>query len=237
MTRDYLEGFLKNVANGSQTLTSPYAVTTQYRDGGTVNDRAANKHLYGGGCIDYGQVGESTCRFPNAVLPAPGRNYPTPLHCTVSGTSYDPVDQNADPATGAFSNTYCLTDADIQAELSQMVTNMGLDRSNADGLHAATRGACCRRRSRSASTAAEHLCSANSSAPSRFCSYHSLLTVQGTRVAYVVQPWTAYTGCDLTNAPPLQQPTDSGRSRGRCRPSARQPAESGPDSARSPIRG
>ena len=26
-TRDYLEGFLKNVANGSHTLTSPYAVT------------------------------------------------------------------------------------------------------------------------------------------------------------------------------------------------------------------
>src|SRR5947208_1036749 len=33
-TRDYVEQFLRDVANGSGTLTSPYAVTTQYRDSG-----------------------------------------------------------------------------------------------------------------------------------------------------------------------------------------------------------
>src|SRR5690242_25693 len=44
-TRDYVEQFLRNVASSSGTLSSPYAVTSQYRD---ASGRAANVSLYGG---------------------------------------------------------------------------------------------------------------------------------------------------------------------------------------------
>src|SRR5205085_1833082 len=47
------------------------------------------------------------------------------------------------------------------------------------------------------------LCSANSAAGGTFCSYHSEVNVGGTEVAYVVQPWTPYTGCDEPNLPVL----------------------------------
>ena len=42
-------------------------------------------------------------------------------------------------------------------------------------------------------------------APSQpaFCSYHSQVNVGGTEVAYVVQPWTAGTGCDEPDAPTI----------------------------------
>ena len=36
-----------------------------------------------------------------------------------------------------------------------------------------------------------------------FCSYHSYVNVGGTTVAYVVQPWTAGTGCDEPDAPTI----------------------------------
>jgi hypothetical protein len=50
------------------------------------------------------------------------------------------------------------------------------------------------------------LCSANSLAPARFCSYHSKVNVGGTEYAYVVQPWTPYNGCDEPDIPPLPVP-------------------------------
>src|SRR5262249_43846985 len=45
----YEEQFLRNVADGSGTLTSPYAVTPQYTD---ATGRAENQSLYGGGFDD-----------------------------------------------------------------------------------------------------------------------------------------------------------------------------------------
>jgi hypothetical protein len=45
----YEEQFLRDVADGSGTFTSPYAETAQYMDGGA---RAANASLYGGGFDD-----------------------------------------------------------------------------------------------------------------------------------------------------------------------------------------
>jgi hypothetical protein len=51
-TRDYVEQFLKDVATGSNTFTSPFALTSQYWDGNIVADRAQNSSRYGGGCID-----------------------------------------------------------------------------------------------------------------------------------------------------------------------------------------
>lgn len=205
-TRDYVEQFLKNVANGSHTLTSPYALTSQYKDGPANGSRAWNDDRYGGGCIDYGVRGESTCRFPNAVVPAPGRDYPAaPQHCATSGTSYDPVAPNSDPATSMMPNTDCLTDADIQSELTHMVTDMGmigrtqlgytplLVLTTPPGVEVCV-------------DATATFCSANSSATARFCSYHSYITVGGHQVAYVEQPWTQYKGCDEINIPALPHP-------------------------------
>jgi hypothetical protein len=55
-TKDYIEQFLRDVADGSGTLSSPYALTTQYSDAG---GRAGNNSLYGGGCTDFGVAGGS----------------------------------------------------------------------------------------------------------------------------------------------------------------------------------
>jgi hypothetical protein len=52
--------------------------------------------------------------------------------------------------------------------------------------------------------AAGTLCSANSTATARFCSYHAQAQMpDGTEVSYVVQPWTAFTACDEPDAPAL----------------------------------
>ncbi len=41
-----------------------------------------------------------------------------------------------------------------------------------------------------------------------FCSYHSSATVNGVQVPYVVQPWTALTGCDDPSAPTIPSNPD-----------------------------
>src|SRR5581483_1233022 len=200
-TRDYLEQYLRNVADSSNTLGSPYAVATQYQ--------AANRHLYGGGCIDFGSTGGSTCRFPNAVLPAPGRDFPTAKGCPsdpkTKNLSYDPVGQGADPLTGKIPNCYLLTDSDIQHELSQMISDMGLVGRTQSGytpllaFMTPPGVEVCLDDNKT-------WCSAHSDAASTFCSYHSFLKAGNESVAYVVQPWTAYTDCDPTNMQNLPTP-------------------------------
>lgn len=112
-TRLYVEQFLRDVADGSGTLTSPYAVTTQYSDGG---GSAQNASRYGGGCIDYGSVGGSQCEFGNPT--GPGHDFPT-SGCATSGVSYlDGKD--------TIPNVVCLTDSQLQAEVSTMVTQTGI---------------------------------------------------------------------------------------------------------------
>src|SRR5581483_3895961 len=81
-TRLYVEQFLRDVADASGALSSPYAVTTQYSDG---NGNAQNSSRYGGGCIDYGSVGGSQCEFGNPT--GPGHDYPTG-GCTPAGVSF-----------------------------------------------------------------------------------------------------------------------------------------------------
>ena len=62
-----------------------------------------------------------------------------------------------------------------------------------------------------------------------FCSYHSQVNVGGTDVAYVVQPWTAGTGCDEPDAPDIPpNPTPQQLAVG-VGPAAREPAQPGGD--------
>jgi hypothetical protein len=293
-TRLYVEQYLRDVADGSQSTTSPYAVTTQYTGAG---GRAENQSLFGGGCIDYGNVGGSACEFGTPF--GSGHDYPTG-GCTPKGNSFVDVEV-VDP------NTLCLTDAQIRSELATMINQTGIIGRTTTGytpvvtlLLPAGVEACL--------DAARNLCSTNSGLtppppdvsvnstggtlpagnyrvvttyatasgesfpsasqfvtttsnassitinspppvagvtgwyayisgvngfsfylqggqnaigsaktvatldtsgaaptyPPAFCSYHSQVDVGGTKVAYIVQPWSAATGCDEPDVPPIK---------------------------------
>jgi hypothetical protein len=112
-TRLYMEQFLRDVADGSKMTNSPYADTTQYNGPG---GRALNQSLFGGGCIDYGSVAGSACEFGPRLQS--GHDYPIG-GCTPQGNSF--VDVNV-----VYPNTLCLTDAQIRAELSTMISQTGM---------------------------------------------------------------------------------------------------------------
>lgn len=182
----YVEQFLRDVADGSGKLTSPYAVTPQYTDGA---GRAGNSSAYGGGYDS------------SDAYPANG--------CTVSGIHNYYLQGSA---YTSVPNDVCLTDAQLQSELRGMIGQNGIPgRIQAGytpvlvmltppGVETCLDGAA-------------HLCSANSDSSqvgAQFCSYHSQLTYSGRVYDYVVQPWAVAqnwpvntTGCDEPDAAPL----------------------------------
>ncbi len=191
-TRGYVEQFLRDVADSSGALGSPYAVTTQYTDG---NGRAGNSSKYGGGCIDYGVGGGSDCQIGTGTNV--GHDYPGASamgSCYVSGSSP------------------CLTDGDIRGEISAIAGATLLSTHTQTGyapvivvLTAPGVVVCL--------DSTGTLCSANRNSSAQFCSYHAQLN----GIVYVVQPWTIYTGCDEPNLPalshnptPQQLATDAG---------------------------
>ena len=103
------------------SLSSQYALTSQYHDAG---GRARyNASAYGGGCVDFGQPGGSSCKFASAVATGPGHN-DIGSDCPVSGINY--FWQDPSGAWGTNANAYCITDDQIRTEVSQMVSDMGL---------------------------------------------------------------------------------------------------------------
>src|SRR5579875_1669917 len=112
-TRGYMEQFLRDVADSSGSLNTPFAVTPQYNDAG---GQAQNASEFGGGCIDYGQTGGSACDFGG--VSAPGRNFPTNA-CTPKGSSF------VSPAS-VLMNTTCLDDSQLQSELAAMIPQTGI---------------------------------------------------------------------------------------------------------------
>ncbi len=211
-TRDYVEQFLRDVADGSGTLTSPYAVTGQYADGiadtkdpSNSTGRAENASIYGGGCIDYGNPGGFTCNFADTNGSGMGQNYPATNTCPVSGTN-----QYVEQLDGSFvpgPNDICITDADVRGEVAAMVPQLRGQFTSGywptvvvltpPGVEVCLD-----------STGAD--CSANSNSAVGFCSYHSHIVTDGVDVAYVVQPWTAgwtsSTGCDDLGVPAIPSP-------------------------------
>ena len=197
-TASYVEQFMRDVADGSGTLTSPYAVTTQYTD---AAGRAGNTSIYGGGYDD----------------PSP---YPAkPYTCPVSGPHYLTIVSGAIMTTA---NDVCLTDAQIRAELQNEIVQDGLTGKLQPGytpmlsLLLPPGVVVCL-------DAAGHLCSANSDPtnvpgsnppirPAQFCSYHSQITTSDGRVwPYVVQPYTVEIndppyGCDDPDVPKFVAP-------------------------------
>ncbi len=187
-TRNYIETFLSDVAAGSGQLASPYADTSQYTDSG---GHAANQSVYGGGCIDYGATGGSSCQFANTSGSGAGNDYPT-SGCSVVGTNQ--WYESPGGVYGISHNTdTCLTDAQVQSELQAMISGEGLVGRTKPGytplvvmLTPPNVVVCL--------DSAGKVCSANvapSSGTAQFCSYHSQVNVGGTNVTYVVQPWTA----------------------------------------------
>ncbi len=196
-TRQFVEQFLGDVASGSGTLSSPYSVTGQYQD---TTGRAANASLYGGGCVDFGAVGGSACKLGSADGTGPGHDYAA-SGCPVTGTNVFATTAGA--GSSANSNDVCVTDAQLQGEVATMIGQAGLVAHTKAGytplvvlLTPPGVETCL--------DSSGTLCSANGASAAQFCSYHSQLTLpNGTQVAYVVQPWTALTGCDEPKLPPL----------------------------------
>jgi chitodextrinase len=113
VARGYVEQFLRDAADASGTRGSPYAVTSQYTG---ANGRALNNSRYGGGCIDYGGAGGSACEFGSPT--GAGHDYPA-NGCHPAGDSF----------TSPFlvgTNSVCLTDSQLEGEVSAMVTQAGM---------------------------------------------------------------------------------------------------------------
>jgi PKD domain len=116
-TRGFVERFLRDVADASGSTGSPFAVTAQYNDGG---GRAQNASIFGGGCIDNGATGGSACEFGSPT--GAGHDFPSgsdPASCTPAGDSFVFV-------SAVVENGLCLTDAQLQSELQQMIPRMGI---------------------------------------------------------------------------------------------------------------
>jgi hypothetical protein len=202
-TRAYVEQFLRDLADASGKLSSPFALTSQYSD---ASGPALNQSKYGGGCIDYGNPNNvdntnTTCLFASSVQTGPGTNYPTSA-CTPTN------DQTAgDLSLQKFgANTVCLTDTQVRNELSGIVDHMSLLGKTQPG-YTPLIAVLVPPQVEVCLDAGGAVCSANSGAPVRFCSYHSHVTVStpsGSReVDYVVQPWTALTKCDEPDVPSI----------------------------------
>ncbi|HUO75070.1 MAG TPA: PKD domain-containing protein [Solirubrobacteraceae bacterium] len=189
----YVEQFMRDVADGSGTFTSPYPLTTQYTD---TTGHAGYTSVYGGAYDD-----------PTA--------YPTPSMCPVSGPHYFTLQSGMITTT---KNDVCVTDAQIQSELQTEIVQNGLTGKLQPGytpllvLLMPPGVVTCLDN-------AGHLCSANSDPsqvpnsnppvkPAQFCSYHSQLTVGGRVWPYVVQPFTAEpnnppSDCDEPDVPTI----------------------------------
>jgi hypothetical protein len=192
-TAPYVQQFLRDVADGSGTFTSPYAVTTQYTDAG---GRVGNNSVYGGG-YDF-----------TAAYPGSG--------CPVSGTH---VYASGGGGYHTVPNDTCLTDAQLQAEIQQMVRQNGLISRIQPG-HTPVLVLQTPPGVETCLDTLGHLCSANSDmnasdtphTDAQFCSYHSQINVSGTVFAYVVLPFVADQtdpaghSCDEPDAPPFPNP-------------------------------
>lgn len=216
-TRKDVQGFLSDVQAGSNTFTSPYAVTSQYTE--QSGNRVANKSLFAGGCIDYGTGAGTpsgyTCGFGANHPSGTGNDYPA-SGCTPTGLDVWYGDPNG-PIASRHS-PICLTDAQLKVELQAMLPQMGLPGGNQPGytplvvLLTPPGVQICL-------DSSGNVCSAvapdpgNANMPqAQFCSYHSQVDLGGTEIAYVVQPWTAQwgqgVGCDDPSGPNIQPPVD-----------------------------
>jgi hypothetical protein len=114
-TEGYVERFLRDTADASGSLGSPFAVTTQFHDAG---GQAQNASVFGGGCIDNGHTAGSACA--SLGYSGAGYDFPTTNQCDLGrGNSFFATD-------AVLENVECLTEAQIQTELSTMIAQTGI---------------------------------------------------------------------------------------------------------------
>jgi hypothetical protein len=198
-TAGYVEQFLRDVADGSAStsahpnpsgnMSSPFALTPQYTDGGGA---ALYNSLYGGGYDD-------------------SRSYPS-SGCTPSGTNPFYLSSNF---IESAPNDVCLTDAQIKYELQTEIAATHLSGHLQPG-YSPLLAVLTPPGVEVCLDSGMHLCSANSdpdhipgstATPAQFCSYHSqVVGLDGQVYHYVVQPETPTTGCDEPDAEPYPNP-------------------------------
>jgi PKD domain len=120
-TKNDVQTFLSDVASAKGALDNPYADTAQYWDGTSASDRAANKSVFGGGCDDNGTA---KCKFGSITGSGPGNPLPSANSCPVGGDSIYGGSSGGTNVT--IPNNLCLTDSDIQHEVTSLVANDGL---------------------------------------------------------------------------------------------------------------
>jgi hypothetical protein len=120
-TKQYVQTYLSDVAAASGALDNPYADTTQYWDGPSAQDRAANMSVFGGGCDDNGTA---TCQFGGPPVPGGGNKLPSSSDCPLGGENI--FGGSGAGGTGTVANNLCLTDSDVQHEVVSLIDNDGL---------------------------------------------------------------------------------------------------------------
>ncbi len=202
-TRNYVEQFLRDVADGSGTFTSPYAVTANTR---TRRPRptnfactvvAASTSGYRWFCVPL-RLHHGAARV-TTIQSAPARS-----RAPTSSTN-SPAAPSARRPT-----TRCLTDAQIQSEVASMIRQTRCSNGRTSPGYTPLIVLLTPPGVVTCLDSGGALCSANSSSAQKFCSYHSQVNVDGALYAYVVQPWTALTPCDEPDAPaiPSSPPAD-----------------------------
>jgi len=165
----YEEQFLRDVADGSGTFSSPYAETAQYTDSG---GRAANASLYGGGFDD------NSVPYPtDPAHSCPLSNGPSTY---VNGSCIDDAAIRRELGAMVANNGIKGRLKPGYSPLLVMLLPPGVE-----ACLDATGHLC------SANSTAGPV-PGTSVTPARFCSYHSqFLGLDGVVYPYVVQPWTA----------------------------------------------
>jgi hypothetical protein len=120
-TKTYVQNFLRDVAGSSGQLVNPYSDTTQYWDGSSVQDRAAYNSAFGGGCDDNGTA---KCQFGSVSGSGQGNPLPASNDCPVTGDNIDGGVFGGGPVS--IANNLCLTDSDVQHEVTSLINNDGL---------------------------------------------------------------------------------------------------------------
>lgn len=122
-TKQYVEQFLRDVADDSGSLDSPFSLTSQYGSRPNTNPfnlaggSALNASVFGGGCIDYGVAGSSACEY--GAPTGAGHDYPANGCGAPQGDSFVSMGS-------VGTNDVCLTDAQLRSELSTMITQTGI---------------------------------------------------------------------------------------------------------------
>ncbi len=194
-----------DVADGSGTFTSPYAITSQYFDAG---GSAANKAVFAGGCIDFGVTTGGSCQFASTSRPGNGHDYPAmepgiapPADGTMvrgaeraDSTAHEHrvPDRHSDPERAAVDDP---SDRDARPHAARVhAAGRAYDAAGVvDCLDSAGNRVLRQRQPRAQSEPVQP-----QPQPARaLLSYHSVVNVGGTNIAYVVQPWAATPGAQL----------------------------------------